>query len=609
MNRRIFALALAATAVACKEQPRSNADGTPALSYAGQDSLLKQKDSLIAEKTRQLSEQSAIIGDAATSARLISDIDKDLATVRVKTEEGERRRTSPRPKPTPRRKLETIQSKVRVLLSRLNASEARVRKMRQDELAHAKVDSEQVARLAEYERSIQDMKATVERQQAEIVSLTQRVDSLTGANTVLIARTTEMSAREDSVFVAIGSEKDLINRGLIKKEGGTKLMFGRGKTIVAARHLEPAQFQTISKLKDLTISLPDPNKTYRIVTRQDMHFAEPQDPEEGHGEGLAQDLRPERVLGRVEVPDSGRAVRIGNREQGTGNCDETETLGRCTLPRAFRISERLSFPVPGSPFPTSLLPHPLIHRSRRLRRESELRAGRGERERKNIEHREQQVLRPRAAMAVLARLDQRVVERLLSVRRELQRSTIGAVLLVGQSLDQRLDDALSRADHLIEQHGRHPVLARREREQHVRQLDRAVIAAVRLVVCRTQCVARATGEVVHERHAVRPARACVSWRRGVRRRRASATEVAGAARDPSSVARLRARALERHAHGAQHLRADTLLLGEDAEQQMLGADVVVTQQARLGHRELEHLLRARRVRQIRADVSGQRVRR
>ena len=285
MNRRIFALALAATAVACKEQPRRNADGSPALSYSAQDSLLKIKDSLIADKTRQLSEQSAIIGDAATSARLISEIDKDLANVRVKAAKKSDVTQVAETEANASSKLETIQSKVRVLLSRLNASEARVRKMRADELAHAKVDSEQVSRLAEYERSIQDMKATVERQQAEIVSLTQRVDSLTTANTVLIARNTEMSAREDSVFVAIGSEKDLMKRGLIKKEGGTKLMFGRGKTIVAARHLEPAQFQMISKLKDLTINLPDPNKTYRIVTRQDMHFAEPQDPKKGMVKG------------------------------------------------------------------------------------------------------------------------------------------------------------------------------------------------------------------------------------------------------------------------------------------------------------------------------------
>jgi hypothetical protein len=285
MNRRIFALALAATAVACKEQPRRNADGTPALSYAAQDSLLQIKDSLIAEKTRQLSEQSAIIGDAATSARLISDIDKDLAAVRGLKSKQATATNVAETEANASSKLEGIQGKVRALIARLNASEARVRKMRQDELAHAQVDSQQVGRLAEYERSIADMRATVERQQAEIVVLTQRVDSLTTANTVLIARTGEMSAREDSVFVAIGSEKDLMKRGLIKKEGGTKLMFGRGKTIVAARHLEPAQFQTISKLKDLTISLPDPNKTYRVVTRQDMHFAEPQDPKKGMVKG------------------------------------------------------------------------------------------------------------------------------------------------------------------------------------------------------------------------------------------------------------------------------------------------------------------------------------
>jgi len=285
MNRRIFAIALAATAVACKEQPRRNADGTPALSYAAQDSLLKIKDSLIAEKTRQLSEQSAIIGDAATSARLISDIDKDLAAVRGLKAKKATATNVAETEANASSKLENIQGKVRALIARLNASEARVRKMRQDELAHAQVDSQQVQRLAEYERSIGDMRATVERQQAEIVVLTQRVDSLTTANTVLIARTGEMSAREDSVFVAIGSEKDLMKRGLIKKEGGTKLMFGRGKTIVAARHLEPAQFQTISKLKDLTISLPDPNKTYRVVTRQDMHFAEPQDPKKGMVKG------------------------------------------------------------------------------------------------------------------------------------------------------------------------------------------------------------------------------------------------------------------------------------------------------------------------------------
>jgi hypothetical protein len=278
MTRRIFPLALAMTAIACQEQPRKNADGTPALSYAAQDSLLKVKDSVIAEKTRQLSEQSAIIGDAATSARLIGEIDKDLAAVRNLKAKRATATNVAETEANASSKLEDVRDKVRALISRLNASEARIRKMRADELAHAKVDSEYVARLAEYERSVGEMRA-------EIVTLTQRVDSLTSANTVLIARNTEMSAREDSVFVAIGSEKELIKRGIIKKEGGTKLMFGRGKTIVAARHLEPAQFQMISKTKDLTINLPDPNKAYRVVTRQDLAYAEPRDPKKGMVKG------------------------------------------------------------------------------------------------------------------------------------------------------------------------------------------------------------------------------------------------------------------------------------------------------------------------------------
>lgn len=274
MSRRILALALATTALACNERPRRNPDGTPTLSWAAQDSLLKVKDSLIAEKSRQLSEQSAIIGDAATSARLIADIDKDLSKVRGLADKKAATTTVAETEASASHRLEQIQSKVKTLVTRLNASEARVRKMRQDELAHAKVDSEYVARLAEYERSIADMRATVERQQAEIIVLTQRVDSLVSANTVLIARTTEMSAREDSVFVAIGSENDLIKRGLVRKEGGTKLLFGRGKTLVAARHLEPTQFQLISKHEDVTINLPNPNKAYKIVTRQDVTYAD-----------------------------------------------------------------------------------------------------------------------------------------------------------------------------------------------------------------------------------------------------------------------------------------------------------------------------------------------
>src|SRR5262249_50810993 len=48
----------------------------------------------------------------------------------------------------------------------------------------------------------------------------------------------------------------------------------------------------------------------------------------------------------------------------------------------------------------------------------------------------------------------------------------------------------------------------------------------------------------------------------------------------------------------QDPRGDALVLAHEAEQDVLGADVVVAERARLAQRELEHLLRARRERDL-----------
>ena len=61
---------------------------------------------------------------------------------------------------------------------------------------------------------------------------------------------------------------------------------------------------------------------------------------------------------------------------------------------------------------------------------------------------------------------------------------------------------------------------------------------------------------------------------------------------------LRARVVQGGAGVHEHLRRDSFLLANQAEQQVLGADVGVIELARLGHGELEHLLRARRIRQV-----------
>src|SRR5205814_1244148 len=56
--------------------------------------------------------------------------------------------------------------------------------------------------------------------------------------------------------------------------------------------------------------------------------------------------------------------------------------------------------------------------------------------------------------------------------------------------------------------------------------------------------------------------------------------------------------LQLQAEVHQHLGGDAFLLAEQAEQNVLGADVVVIQIAGLFHRVLDHLLSPRRLRQL-----------
>src|SRR5205823_2284793 len=64
---------------------------------------------------------------------------------------------------------------------------------------------------------------------------------------------------------------------------------------------------------------------------------------------------------------------------------------------------------------------------------------------------------------------------------------------------------------------------------------------------------------------------------------------------PEQPQRLGACLLQVHARIGEHLRRDALLLAQQPQQQMLGADVGVVQLARLAHRQLEHFLGARGV--------------
>lgn len=238
------------------------------------------KDSLLADRQRQLSLQSQIIGDATTSARLVAEIERDLSRVRSLRVQGDTAQIESAIQNTSAQ-LASVQKKVTALINRLNASEARLQRIRNDSASHAATDAATLAQLRDHERAIAELRATVVQQRDEITMLEQQVDSVVRANIVLVSQRDSvievaytMEAREDSVFVAIGNERELTEKGLVRREGGTMLMFGRGKTLVPGRTLDPSQFTVLSKSRDMQIMLPRSDKEYRIVSRQALEFTD-----------------------------------------------------------------------------------------------------------------------------------------------------------------------------------------------------------------------------------------------------------------------------------------------------------------------------------------------
>jgi len=301
MFRHAILILTVAALAACNRSENTAGGPDTGLALArtsrAKDSLIMVKDSLLGEKEKQLSAQSQLIGDAATSARLVSEIDRDLSKVRslrIKPDTSHRESAMLNAS----EQLATVQKKVNALVVRLNSSEARLRKMRSDSATHASFDAAQLAQLKEYERSIGDLRASVEQQRVEIAGLTARLDSMGRSNVALAARNDTITARvnalaahEDSMFVAIGTEKELTSKGLIHREGGTLLLFGRGKTIVPSRALDPAAFQVVSKANSKSIPLPRADKDYRVVSRQSLQFT-----------NLA-DAKSTKVRGALEITD------------------------------------------------------------------------------------------------------------------------------------------------------------------------------------------------------------------------------------------------------------------------------------------------------------------
>lgn len=288
--------------------------GAPGTALTGTptDTLTAQRDSLFS--------------DVADNARLITQITEELNKVEGLSEPDSATVESPASATR-----ERLLHKVQQVTTKLAESEQRLAQNRRQIRAATRRNDSLSTKVTEFEKMIADFEAMLESQRTTVASLTERVTALETENLALRDTITTMETEENTAYYVVGTKEELLERGIIVKEGGSRVLFifgKRGETLAPARELDPTQFTQIDIRQVTEIPLPDPTADYLIASRQNLDYlasdtaaaaaAEPPpayqatpEPEQQQPEAKSEEeLEKQKAKGKVRG-----AIRIGEPEQ------------------------------------------------------------------------------------------------------------------------------------------------------------------------------------------------------------------------------------------------------------------------------------------------------
>jgi hypothetical protein len=237
-------------------------------SRARADSLQAITDRQLALTTSLSSQKDSLMRAILESDSLLSRIDSQIRSVKgLSTKKRVTRNyESPLEEQLMRRKELSDRVEALVQRARVTATELAESRRREQEL-RGKNDTLQL-RIEDDQRIIAELSAKVQEQASTIASLELRVDSL-------ITETKVMGERYYRAYYVIGSEDELIQKGIIQHEGGANFLLVRlGRTLQPARALDPELFTAIDRRDVREIPLPDTTKKYALVSRQNLDNAE-----------------------------------------------------------------------------------------------------------------------------------------------------------------------------------------------------------------------------------------------------------------------------------------------------------------------------------------------
>jgi len=275
--------------------------GITALAACGPSEEVQRQ---LAELQTVSAEKDSLLAQVSDNARIMSDIGVELAKA---TAPANAAGTAEVTRPDP----DAILEQIKGLTTRLNESEARLLESQKRVQSLTRTNKNQESRLNEFQQTISNLQATIENQRQTILALTDQVTSLQEENVTLVATNTalqdtvmDLATRGNAVYYVVGTKDELIQKGIVTEEGGSRVLFvfgKRGKTLVPGRDIDMSLLTRADQRDLTTITLPEADKDYRIVSAQDPAALATPPGEDGKIRGELQIVDPDRFWAQSKV--------------------------------------------------------------------------------------------------------------------------------------------------------------------------------------------------------------------------------------------------------------------------------------------------------------------
>ncbi len=253
------------------------------LSFAACDRSKPELDKTLVQMQQISAEKDSLLKDVMQTSQFIADVNTQLSTVKSKNVGKPVNRGAPGAEAslTPNQQRDAIKIRIKELTERVNEAESRLASSRNRVRELTEKNEALTSQLAAFDSTITAFRAIIDNQKTEIGSLNEQLVVLQTENaalkddkvqlatqvTHLASEKSSLMGERNTVYYVVGTKDELLKKAIIEQAGG---LLGIGKTQVPARTLNPADFTSIDKSAVSEIPFPKADKTYRIITRQDV---------------------------------------------------------------------------------------------------------------------------------------------------------------------------------------------------------------------------------------------------------------------------------------------------------------------------------------------------